>query len=70
MDLSAALRQAECEEDRPQGFGRLPAVPTGGTLLKREGVPTVRRGLAWPSWTADGLAALAVTHAPSTSRCN
>ena len=63
MDLSAALRQAECEEDRPQGFGRLPAVPTGGTLLKREGVPTVRRGLAWPSWTADGLAALVVTHA-------
>jgi hypothetical protein len=70
MDLSAALRQAECEEDRPQGFGRLPAVPTGGTLLKREGVPTVkretarphrRRGLAWPSWPADGLAALVVT---------
>ena len=41
MDLSAALRQAEGEEDRPQGFGRLPAVPTGGTRLKREGVPAV-----------------------------
>ena len=41
MDLSAALRQAEGEEDRPQGFGRLPAVPTGGTRLKREGDPTV-----------------------------
>src|SRR3984893_8759570 len=41
MDLSAALRRAEVEEDRPQGFGRLPAVPTGGTRLKREGDPTV-----------------------------
>jgi len=69
MDLSAALRQAEGEEDRPQGFGRLPAVPTGGTRLKREGDPTQRetarphrrRGLAWPSWPADGLAALVVT---------
>ena len=36
MDLSAALQQAECEEGRPQGIGRLPAVPTGGTRLKRE----------------------------------
>ena len=36
-DLPAALRQTEGEEDRPQGFGRLPAVTTGGTRLKREG---------------------------------
>jgi hypothetical protein len=70
MDLSAALRQAEGEEDRPQGFGRLPAVPTGGHPLKAGGRPHGqretarphrRRGLAWPSWPADGLAALVVT---------
>ncbi len=42
-DLSAALRQAEGEEDRPQGFRRLPAVPRGGHPLKAGGeeVPMV-----------------------------
>ena len=69
MDLSAALRQAECEEDRPQGVRSPASGPDRWHPLKREGVPTVkretarphrRRGLAWPSWPADGLAALVV----------
>jgi len=79
-DLSAALRQAEGEEDRPQGFCRLPAVPTGGIRLKREG-----RKPPWSTWDGARLIGGAASpghrgqptawrrwswpDAPSSSRC-
>jgi hypothetical protein len=47
MDLSAALRQAEGEEDRPQGFGRLPAARTpkvSGAGREGCGLPEARLG--------------------------
>jgi len=70
MDLSAALRQAEGEEDRPQGVRSPASGPDRWHPLKAGGRPHGqretarphrRRGLAWPSWPADGLAALVVT---------